>query len=226
MKVLILAAGVGSRLGLGIPKILVKVGGKSILQHHLHSLKQLGIEPFDITVVTGFLSDRVEKACTDLGMNALNNPFWKFPGTYSSFSLFPHSNDSLLLIHGDLVWEAGLADCIIGKHNGILIPVDPRRREDDEAMKVEVRNGQILHMSKELPVSRSAGESMGMFFLADSQIVKKYSAKLIEDPGSCFDDAVNILAASLKVEAIITDRFDWEEIDTPSDLLRAESRFS
>lgn len=225
MKVLIFAAGIGSRLGLGIPKVLVKVGEKSILERHADSLKQLGIMPIDVTLVTGYMSDEVANACCSLGLNTLKNPLWRNPGTYSSFAVFPNLEDSLLILHGDLVWEAGLADAVIRKQNSVVIPVDPRSREDGEAMKVEVRGNRILHMSKKLPVSRSAGESMGMFFLADSQIVKRYSAHLIEDPDSCFDDAVNIATGFVTVEAVLTDNFIWEEIDTPSDLITAEGKF-
>ncbi len=226
MKILIFAAGIGSRLALGIPKILVEVGGKTLLERHVDSLMQLGVKPPDVTVVTGFNSDEVEEACRNLGLNTLKNPLWKYPGTYSSFAAYPHSNDSLLILHGDLVWETGLADCIIRKQNSIVIPIDPRSREDEEAMKVEVRGNRVLHMSKKLPASRSAGESMGMFYLADSLAVQRYSSRLIENSEASFDDAINIAAGFVKVEAFITDKFDWEEIDPPSDLLRARSKFS
>ena len=226
MKVLILAAGIGSRLGLGIPKVLVKVGEKSILERHADSLRQLGIKPVDVTVVTGYMSEEVASACRSLGMNTLKNPYWRYPGTYSSFAVFSHPRDSLLILHGDLVWEAGLADSILRKQSRVVIPVDPRTRLDGEAMKVEVRGNRILHMSKKLPVSRSAGESMGMFFLADSQDVQRCSSGLIENPEASFDDAINVAAGLVTVEAVITDEFIWEEIDTPSDLIRAERKFS
>ena len=226
MKVLIFAAGKGSRLGLGIPKALVEVGGKTLLERHVDSLIQLGIGLFDITVVTGFMSEEVTGKCRDMELNSLKNPLWNYAGTYSSFAVYPHSNDPLLVIHGDLIWEAGLAESIIRKQNSIVIPVDPRSREDEEAMKVEVRGNRVLHMSKKLPISRSAGESMGMFCLPDSLLVQKYSSHLIENPEASFDDAVNIAAGFVSVEAFITDKFDWEESDTPADLSRARSRFS
>ncbi len=49
---------------------------------------------------------------------------------------------------------------------------------------------------------------------------------MIEDPDASFDDAMNIAAGFIKVEAFITDKFKWEEIDTPSDLIRARRKFS
>ena len=51
MKAVICAAGVGSRLGLGIPKALVEVGGRRIIEWQLEALRD-----YDVTVVAGFRS--------------------------------------------------------------------------------------------------------------------------------------------------------------------------
>ena len=55
MKAIIVAAGRGKRLGVetdGIPKCMVKVGGKSILQTQVDDFTKIGVK--DITVVRGF----------------------------------------------------------------------------------------------------------------------------------------------------------------------------
>ena len=54
MRAIILAAGEGSRMGKltqNIPKPLVNVNGKSIIERQLSSLKQNGV--LDIIIVTG-----------------------------------------------------------------------------------------------------------------------------------------------------------------------------
>ena len=47
MKAVMLAAGIGSRLGSDIaeppPKILLRFGGKSLLEYHIESLQRQGI---------------------------------------------------------------------------------------------------------------------------------------------------------------------------------------
>ena len=54
MKAIILAAGVGRRLGRQMPKSLIRLGnGKTILAHQLNGLLRL-FRPQDITVVVGF----------------------------------------------------------------------------------------------------------------------------------------------------------------------------
>lgn len=226
MKVLIFAAGLGSRLKLKTPKILVKVGEKSILSRHIDSLSELGIVPADITVVIGYKAEEVKRACLALGITTLFNPSWQNPGTFSSFSVFPVVNDSLLIIHGDLVWETGLAGSILEIEGDVVIPVDPRRWDDDEAMKVEIHQGKAIQLSKELPISKSAGESMGMFLLNKHNSLYNISSDFNDNPNSTFDDLINFASSQLDVKAFVTDEYNWEEIDTPADLTCAKVRFS
>jgi len=226
MKTLILAAGRGSRLGTGIPKILTEICGKTILHRHADALSKIGVSPGDTTVVTGFRSTDTECACRGLGVNCLVNPGWDAPGNYSSFSVFPRSDQDLLILHGDLLWEAGLAGCALDTPGDIVVPVDPRNRSDLEAMKAEVRGDRIIHLSKMLPVSRSAGESMGIFLVRCHSALLRLSGKLRENHKANFDDAVNITAGTLDIMALITERFMWEEIDTPQDMSEASRKFS
>lgn len=226
MKILILAAGIGSRLGSEIPKILVEVSGETILSRHVDSLTRAGIASEEITVVTGYRSDDVTESCRTLGLKAVYNPRWNTPGTFSSFAAIPPSDSSLLIIHGDLVWESGLALGTLKSRGDIAVPVDPRNRADEEAMKAEVSGNRLLRLSKSLPVSRSAGESMGMFFVRHHRILHGLSERLSDDTSANFDDAVNLATGSIKTEAWITDQFVWEEVDTPEDLSAAGTKFS
>lgn len=226
MKVLILAAGIGSRLGARIPKILVEVAGKTILSRHVNSLNEAGIGSEGITVVTGYRSDDVTGSCRTLGLEAVYNPNWNTPGTFSSFFALPPTGSSLLIIHGDLLWEAGLARGACKHPGDIVVPVDPRNRADEEAMKAEVSGSRLIRLSKSLPLSRSGGESMGMFFIRHHRTIHRLSEHLSDEPSADFDDAVNLAAGSLRTEAWITDRFTWEEVDTPGDLAAARMKFS
>jgi MurNAc alpha-1-phosphate uridylyltransferase len=55
MKAFILAAGLGTRLqslGLDVPKVMVPVGGKPLLQHHLEMLSAQGVTEFIVNLHT------------------------------------------------------------------------------------------------------------------------------------------------------------------------------
>lgn len=225
MRVLIPAAGMGSRLGAGVPKILVNVGGVSILDRHLRSLSEMGLSPERVTVVTGFEGELLRARCRALGVSTVHNPDWRNPGTYSSLHLLPPSGEDLLVLHGDLLWEGGLVEPLLDKPGDILLPVDPRRRTDAEAMKAEVRGSLLLHLSKELPRHRSAGESMGVFLLRRHRRFREISAGLLDTPEASIDDGLNLAAGRMDIRVRFLSGEDWEEVDTPEDLERAEVIF-
>jgi NDP-sugar pyrophosphorylase family protein len=66
MKAFILAAGLGTRLrslGLDVPKVMVPIGGKPLLEHHLELFKRQGIREFIVNLhylpekITGYFGD-------------------------------------------------------------------------------------------------------------------------------------------------------------------------
>ena len=57
MKALILAAGIGKRLKTNMPKILLKIGNKNLLERHLENLLSLGIR--NIGIVIGYKSNQL-----------------------------------------------------------------------------------------------------------------------------------------------------------------------
>lgn len=68
MKAFILAAGLGTRLrslGLDVPKVMVPVGGKPLLQHHLEMLSAQGVTEFIINL--HHLPDKITRAFGDGG---------------------------------------------------------------------------------------------------------------------------------------------------------------
>ncbi len=61
MKAVVLGAGLGKRLGsasLGLPKVLLKLGEKTLIEHNVDKLRKIGIN--DIAVVIGFKGDMVK----------------------------------------------------------------------------------------------------------------------------------------------------------------------
>ena len=59
MKALILAAGIGQRLKSNLPKILLKVGKKSLLERHYENLIELNVK--NIGIVIGYKSQVIKK---------------------------------------------------------------------------------------------------------------------------------------------------------------------
>lgn len=113
MRALILAAGFGTRLGKltgKIPKALVEVGGKAILDHNIRKLLSAGIS--EILVNTHYLSDQVEGFLRKQPYRELVTTVFEpsLLGTAGSvkanWDFF--ENSDFLVMHGDNYFEAEL----------------------------------------------------------------------------------------------------------------------
>jgi CTP:molybdopterin cytidylyltransferase MocA len=69
--VVLLAAGEGSRLGC-IPKSLIQYQGKTLIQRHLQTLQEVGID--DVVIVTGYYYQAIEAALIEQTIKIVRNP--------------------------------------------------------------------------------------------------------------------------------------------------------
>jgi choline kinase len=81
MQALILVAGTGSRLNLGLPKCLVEVGGRPLLDHQLDAIEQAGAD--QVTLVLGYQHKLVEDAATGRAEVVLNERYGCTNSLYS-----------------------------------------------------------------------------------------------------------------------------------------------
>lgn len=122
MKALILAAGLGSRLGdlsKSTPKILQKINGTSILEINLRKLSKIGVKQFFVN--THYLSELVEEEILKLreihDVTILYEPrLLGTLGTLKKLSLCENIQD-LLVMHGDNYFEDSLTDFNNAIHN-------------------------------------------------------------------------------------------------------------
>jgi choline kinase len=115
MKAIILAAGEGKRLRpltANTPKSLVNIWGKSLLVRQIEQLHKFGLT--DITVVTGYCKEKIEK----IGLDTVFNE--EYDSTNMVFSLskmLPNlrqcNDESTLVLYGDVAYaDAHLASLI------------------------------------------------------------------------------------------------------------------
>jgi choline kinase len=102
ISVVISAAGLGTRLGLNLPKVLVEVAGKTLLQHHFDVLSEFQ----DVILVVGYRSqdviDAARVARPDIVI-AFNHEF-AHTGTACSVSLASRaSGEWVISLDGDLL---------------------------------------------------------------------------------------------------------------------------
>lgn len=106
MKVIILAAGMGTRLGKytkNIPKCMLKFKGKPLIQWQVETLRDCGLK--DITIVKGYMPEKIKLG----GVKTYLNP--DFANTNMVETLFcaeKEMTDDLLVIYSDILYEKKL----------------------------------------------------------------------------------------------------------------------
>ena len=167
MKAIILAAGRGLRLNAAcgdIPKCLLRVGGKTLIERQLTSIRRLRIQ--DVVVVVGFKSVQVRAACPE-GIRFIENPI--FDRTNSLYSLWLARNelhDGFLVLNSDVLFHPALLRRLLESEYEDALLVSLREGNvpllGEEEMKVRVDGGLLLDISKSMPPVEAHGENVGI----------------------------------------------------------------
>jgi choline kinase len=249
MRAIILAAGSGLRLGQhtkDIPKALLDLNGKSILERQISLLKEYEVN--EIFVVTGY--QREKHILKDI--EYIFNP--KYSETEQLASMMAARTkifDDVLVIFGDIVFDSQILQQVLASDDDIAIAIDLdweksyNERPDNPkslADKVLIDRKKILQISaKETSLdikNQAVGEFLGIIKLSTNGskiIIKKYEELERSHEGK-FHDANSLEKAKLvdilqelidsKIEiSPITISGKWCEIDTPKDLERAKEIF-
>lgn len=224
--VVILAAGRGTRLATasaGRPKVLVEVGGRTLLA------RSLTLQTDEAIVVTGHDRETVE-AFVAAGrwphpVRTVFNERFAVEGNARSLAVALGAiapGADVLKLDGDLLvapeaiaklWSAGTSAAL----------VDFRGPLDDEAMKAKVVDGRVVGLGKGLVGAH--GESIGAEILAAEDLVQVADAlerTLTETPSAYYEDAYQRLLPRWTLQAVAVST-PWAEIDTPDDLQAAEA---
>lgn len=121
VNALILAASQGNlgEITKDIPKTLVKIGGKTILESQIETFNQVGIK--DISVVRGFAKEKIQM----LNINFIDND--DYQNTSELYSLYLALNEikkDTIISYGDLVFKSYILNDLLNDPNDITIVVD------------------------------------------------------------------------------------------------------
>lgn len=219
MKIIILAAGIGSRLGNPFPKPLTPLkNGKSIMQMQTeHIATKFNID--DINVVVGFKKDLIMERFPEL--TYIYNPFFDRTNTSKSLlqALKKYRNEPVLWFNGDVVFDEKLLDILIPKikDNTSFVAVNTSKVGEEE-VKYTLKNGYINELSK--TVKNALGEAVGINFISSNDN-KKFISRLEEcNDNDYFEKGLELAIEKdgIQINAVDISAYNCMEIDFLEDL--------
>jgi choline kinase len=251
--VIILAAGLGSRLMENtreIPKCLVPVSGRSILERMLENLEQLGVRRVSIVVgylaqaIRRFVAQWVQSRPQPMEVDFVLNERYAQTGSVFSLEMALHAVDAdrerrhVLLVEGDVVIDRRLLQQLLergalsAEAATLLAPYEANL----SGTFATITDGIVsawLHESVREPGFDLAGsfKTVNLTFVRCGQPRARLLAQVI---GAIDQSGVkapleyamqNLVGEGMRIDAVRTDGLPWFEIDTPEDLLVANALF-
>ena len=249
MRAIILAAGSGLRLNQhtkDIPKALLDLNGKSILERQISLLREYGVN--EIFVVTGY--KREKYVLKDI--EYIFNPRYSETEQLASMMVARTKIfDDVLVIFGDILFDSQILQQILASNDDIAMAIDlnwEKSYNDGLCNSHPLDEPVLINQKKVLRISykqtdtmienQTVGEFLGVIKLSANgsrTIIKKYE-ELEKSHVGRFHDANSLEKAKLAdiLQELIDSKIEisfipvngkWCEIDTPKDLERARKNF-
>lgn len=172
MKVVMLAAGTGSRLGqtgqkTG-PKVLLRFGGKSLLERHINIFREQGIS--ELVLGVGFQHHKIQKEIEAIGaqrfVRTVVNENYELGNIVTLSALHDEMccGEPILLMDSDVLYDESVLERLIKSQHPNCLLIDRSFVPGDEPVKICVRDGEIIEFRKWLSAEFDfCGESVGFF---------------------------------------------------------------
>ncbi|MDR2658887.1 MAG: phosphocholine cytidylyltransferase family protein [Spirochaetaceae bacterium] len=246
MKVIILAAGQGTRLRPLTdeqPKCMVKFRGKPIIDYIIETVKKSGIN--DIVVVDGYKKSVLEQHLAGQNIKFYTNESYESTNmVYTLFSALPELNADIIISYADIIYETGVIQKLIDDESDFSVVVDKKWRElwsarmddplkDAETMKIN-EDGFIYELGKKPKCYDDIhGQYIGLIKINKSfvktfiEYYKSLDRKSIYD-GKNFNNMymtslIQSISDNVKKPKAVFIEGGWIEIDSIEDLNAYES---
>ncbi|MHC4187083.1 MAG: phosphocholine cytidylyltransferase family protein [Planctomycetota bacterium] len=221
-----------------IPTAMLKIKGKTLLERQIEILHKFDIK--DITVVRGYKKE----SFTIPDINYIDNEEYESTGIlYSFFLAVEKIIGKTILLYGDILFEIDILKKLIQNSSDFAVVVDKSWRDHyhdrvqhpmSEAELVEVKDGAIVRMGRDIPYDRAYGEFIGLSAVSSkgAETAKNLYRRLINGSNvkeenvedwskASLTDFFNALIAGGEVITCVDISGGWLEIDTFEDYRRS-----
>jgi phosphoenolpyruvate phosphomutase len=226
MKALILNSGLGHRMGeltAEHPKCMTEISAKdTILSRQLRLIAEAGIK--EVVMTTGYFDDTLVKYCNSLQLplhfTFVNNPLYAETNyIYSIYCAKEYLDDDILLMHGDLVFEASvLGELLSFEHSCMKVSSTIALPQKD--FKAVVHNGRVEKVGIEFFTDAMEAQALYKLNREDWKIWLDEIISFCESGNrNCYaENALNCISDKCAIYAYDVRNRLCSEIDTPEDL--------
>ncbi|HEX7970116.1 MAG TPA: phosphocholine cytidylyltransferase family protein [Stellaceae bacterium] len=228
----ILAAGVGRRLGNTAPKVTLEFGGKTLLERHIAALNANGVT--DIAITVGHRADLIRSELARIGVidrvMLIENPRYREGSVVSLWAQRARlaAEASVLLMDGDVLYDRRMIARLLAAAPENALLFDQAIEPGDEPVKICLRDGVIVDFAKKPEHAYDRhGESVGFFRFSAGMaaaLAERVAAYVEGGRGAAeYEAAIRdlILAHPDRFGYEDVSDLPWTEIDFDVDVARA-----
>jgi choline kinase len=210
------------------PKCLFEVGGQTLLDRQIATLKEFDID--DIVIVLGFEAERIRSRYEDTASFVVNSRFAETSSMYSLWLAREHLLDGFVVLNCDVLFHPQLLARLLSSpfENALLVDVveENKNHLGEEEMKVKVSGGVVVDIRKDLDPAEADGENVGIV-----KFSPQGARRLVEEMDVLISRglerewaprAFREFASRFPLHAISTGDYPWIEIDFPEDYRKAK----
>jgi len=222
MKVVILAAGMGTRLGTLIPKPLTSLKDeKTILDYQIEALSEL-VGMHNIVIIVGYKKELIMEKVPDATF-VYNVAYTQNNTGKSLLTALCKLDDDVLWTNGDVFFDKKALKLLSeSEYSGLL--VDTKRCGDEEIKYRLDKEGNISELSKQ--VKNGEGESVGVNLIKKADLPKFVRELEAIDKQDYFEKALENLVQrhELLLKPVYLGDLYCQEIDFAEDLAQVQER--
>lgn len=212
-----------------LPKCLIKIGKKTILERQIEILNLNGI--YDITIITGYKSDLIKKHVNSKSLKIVENKKFKITNTLYSFLLALTSiSEDFLCLYGDLIFDPEIITSLLNEEKQISLVVDESLIKNDNH-SVVIKNNKIKQINLKNNFNDVNGQFIGISkFNAQSISLLKNLFNNFDFKNNCNDEIITIFDFFISKKIIeifiLKSNFTWINVNDKKSLNRAQKYIS
>ena len=231
MKAVILAAGMGVRLGNlnnNTPKAFLTIKGKHLIKYSLDNLANAGIKEVIIVVghMASFFKEQLGNNYNGISIRYIKNK--DYNSTNSMYSLSQTGgfiDDDILLLESDLLYDCNALMELMDSHNKDVILISTITCSNDAVYVCTDEKHNLKNLGKKINKEGAVGEFVGISKLSPKFLKHLYNSTKEDYQKNemmyHYEECIFKTSRVIPIKCLLVNELVWTEIDTESDLKTA-----